>query len=120
MKAWLTYIAAFICGLGAAYVVLRLGAEAMFADIAGLGFLISTMFPPLAGLALFALVYGLMAGRVLKGRFWGGGLSIVAGSYLIGALLLWSGTAALPTVAGLIVLTVFIGGWLLLGRVSNG
>ena len=114
MRRWLTYIAAFLCGLGGAYVVLRLGAEAMFASSAGLGFLISTVFPPLAGMALFALVYGLVNGRPLKGRFWGGGLALVIGIYGLAGLLLTSGVATLGVVVGIMVLALFASGWALL------
>lgn len=114
MRGWLTYIAAFLCGLGGAYVVLRLGANAMFDTSAGLGFLISTVFPPLAGLALFALVFGLIRGRSLKGRFWGGGVALVAGVYLLGGLLLTSGVAGFGAVAGIMVLAIFVGGWALM------
>ncbi len=114
MRGWLTYIAAFLCGLGGAYVVLRIGAEAMFGNSAGLGFLISTVFPPLAGLSLFALVYGLAKGRPLRGKFWSGSIALVAGAYLLGGLLLTSGVASLGAVAGIMVLAIFVGGWSLM------
>lgn len=72
MRLWevsLLYLFAFLCGLGAAYAVLSLGAERMFAAPVG-PVAPMVLLPMLAGVALFSLVYGLGSGRMLQWRFW--------------------------------------------------
>lgn len=64
------YLVAFIVALAVTYAVMRVQAGALFAPGQSGPAGLRLFMAPLAGVAGFALVYGLLRGRALRGMFW--------------------------------------------------
>jgi hypothetical protein len=115
MRIWevtLLYLFAFLCGAGAAYAVLALGAERLFSGGAQQQVSLMVIMPLLAGLAMFSLVYGLGAGRMLKWRFWV--IWPVALFALVrgGVEVMFRGILTIPQAAVIALVLVFVAGLL--------
>jgi hypothetical protein len=114
----LVYLLAYLAALGTAYAVMRLQAGAAFAPgqtgPSGLRLLAA----PVAGVAAFALVYGIGRGRALRGGFWV--LAAVVLLAMWGAAYLLIGAGMGPVAAlGLVVLVTLPAGLALALRVEG-
>jgi hypothetical protein len=118
--ATLAYVLAFALALAAAWGVESLSAGAIFRDPAPAHLLASLIFPPLAGLAVFAPVFGLKLQHPMGLRFWLVSLPLTFLPVAFGFGLIHGGYATPAEALVIAVGLIFLAGWIatrrLLGR----
>ncbi len=113
------YIISFACALAAYWLSVWLGnATSLMSDRTFFG-LQSPFFPPLIGLAIFAIVYGFVSGRVLKRRFWLAGAGVVGVTHVLGLAAIYQGVATVVESFVLIAILTFVLGWTLVRRAAD-
>lgn len=113
IRLTLVYSLAFTLGLAAAYLVLRLNAIESFSPNGSLSNIMITglIMPPLAGLSIFSLVFGLAMRWSLGAKFWVISLALVFGLIICGVLLIYSGFLTFFEALSGIIILLFAAGW---------
>lgn len=115
----LIYLLACLAALGTAYAVMRLQAGAVFAPGQSGPSGLRLLAAPVAGVAAFALVFGIGRGRALRGGFWL--LAAVILLMMWAAAYLLTGAGIGPVTAlGLVVLVTLLAGLALALRGEGG
>ena len=76
----------------------------------------SPIFPPLMGLAIFAMLFGLLQSKALRWRFWLLGAAVVAVTHFVGLLFVYLGVATVPEGFVITAILLFLAGWYLMAR----
>lgn len=113
IRLTLVYSLAFALGLATAYLVLRLNSVDVFDPIGGVSnlILISLILPPLAGLSVFALFFGLVMRWPLGAKFWLISLPLVFGLIVFGLMLIYLGVLTLIEALYGVNIILFVAGW---------
>ncbi len=106
LKTLLVYSTAFALAGAAAWAVATLTAIAMLETPTSFATIRSILFPPLAGLATFALVFGLGTGHPMRAQFWLVGLALTFTTLGLALAAIWQGytTPLEALVLGVLVL----------------
>lgn len=91
IRLTLSYTIAFAIALLVAWGVLSLNAQGLFLEPTSPRFLISMLFPPLAGAAAFILVFGLSMQIKPGALFWASTLCLVFGFYFAAITMIFLG-----------------------------
>ena len=93
-RIWTIYLMAFIPAAAAAWVILAALVGQLFASGTGRMPMAAVFaLPVLAGLSVFALVYGMLAGSALRLKFWLAGTALCGGVFVV---MIWAIFTAWP------------------------
>ncbi|KIT16085.1 hypothetical protein [Jannaschia aquimarina] len=93
MRPRLAWVIACAGGLAAAYAVARASAELTLSGAPTRGVLLAALGTPIAGVAAFAFLYGIVVGRALDSRFWAFAIAIVTGIAVLFYVVITQGLA---------------------------
>ncbi|MEM6305788.1 MAG: hypothetical protein AAF744_13805 [Pseudomonadota bacterium] len=112
MRVWIAYTIAFALAAGTAWFTQSLLVAALFAPaFSATALLANWALPPLSGMSVFALIFGLMMGVQMGLRFWAAALLLCFGVYAVMLAGIFVGifTVVEGTIAAL-ALTFILGG----------